>query len=166
MIGQKIDIWNWNWNFISQWMKHITFQSWPLPGLIIEVITAILEICPWRWEQRKKNQIYRKLRSFFRFVDKRAIYRLGIISLAHAPVHVTDFPVVNVHVDELSSARIWQHKLCATFTANVNINYRLPIKVYYHICTLRHITIEINEISTFLQFKNDLSRSLWLIYSQ
>jgi hypothetical protein len=26
------------------------------------------------------------------------------------PVHVIDFPVVNVHVDELSSARIWQHK--------------------------------------------------------
>jgi hypothetical protein len=25
--------------------------------------------------------------SFFRFVNKRAIYRLGIISLAHAPVH-------------------------------------------------------------------------------
>jgi hypothetical protein len=44
--------------------------------------------------------------SFFRFVNKRAIYRLGIISLA--PLHVTDFPVVNVHVDELSSARIWQ----------------------------------------------------------
>jgi hypothetical protein len=31
----------------------------------------------------------------------------GIISLAHAPVLVTDFSVVNVHVDELSSARIW-----------------------------------------------------------
>ena len=42
--------------------------------------------------------------SFFRFVNKRAIYRLGIISLAHVTVHVTDFPVVNVHVDELSSA--------------------------------------------------------------
>ena len=27
--------------------------------------------------------------SFFLFVNKRAIYRLGIISLAHAPVHVT-----------------------------------------------------------------------------
>ena len=53
--------------------------------------------------------------SFFHFVNKRAIYLLGIISLAHAPVHVTDSPVVNVHVDELSSARIWQHKLCATF---------------------------------------------------
>ena len=74
--------------------------------------------------------------SFFHFVNKQAIYRLGIISLAHAPVHVTDFPVVKVHVDELSSARIWQHKLCATLSANVNINYRLPIKVYYRICTV------------------------------
>jgi hypothetical protein len=58
------------------------------------------------------------------------------ISLAHVPVHVTDFPVVNVH-DELSSARIWQHKFCATLSANVNINYCLPIKVYYHIYTLK-----------------------------
>jgi hypothetical protein len=75
--------------------------------------------------------------SFFRFVKKRAIYRLGIISLEHALVHVTDFPVVNVHVDELSSARIWQHKLCATLYVNVNIDYRLSIKVYYRICTLK-----------------------------
>jgi hypothetical protein len=57
-----------------------------------------------------------------------AIYRLGIISLAHAPLHVTDFPVVNVPVNELLSARNWQHKLCAPLSANVNINYRLPIK--------------------------------------
>jgi len=71
--------------------------------------------------------------SFFRFVNKRAIYRLGIISLAHAPVHVIDFPIVNVHVDELSSALNWQHTLCVTLSANVNINYRLPIKVYYRI---------------------------------
>ena len=82
--------------------------------------------------------------SFFRFANKRAIYRLGILSLAHAPVHVTDFLIVNVPVDELSSARIGQHKLCATLSANVNINYRLPIKVYHRICTLRHIRIEIN----------------------
>ena len=75
--------------------------------------------------------------SFFSFVNKRSIYRLGIISLAHVPVHVTDFPVVNVH--ELLSARIWQHKLCATLSANVN--YRLSIKVYYRICTLRHIRV-------------------------
>ena len=81
--------------------------------------------------------------SFFRFVNKRTIYRLGIISLAHAPVHVTGFPVVNVHVDELSSFRIWQHKLCTTLSASVNTNYRLPIKAYYSSCTLRHIRIEI-----------------------
>jgi hypothetical protein len=81
--------------------------------------------------------------SFFRFVNKGAIYRLGIISLSNVPVHVTDFPVVNVPVDELSSARLSQHTLCATLSANVNINYRLPIKVYYCICTLRHIRIEI-----------------------
>ena len=81
--------------------------------------------------------------SFYRFANKQAIYRLGIFSLAHALVHVTDFPVVNVHVDELSSARIWQHKLCATLSAHVNINYCLSIKVYYRICTLRHNRIEI-----------------------
>jgi hypothetical protein len=33
---------------------------------------------------------------------------IDIISLAHAPVHLTDFSVVNIYVDELSSARIWQ----------------------------------------------------------
>jgi hypothetical protein len=80
--------------------------------------------------------------SFFRFVNKRAIYRLGIISFAHAQVHVTDFPVVNVHVDELSSARIWQHTLCATYSVNFNMNNRPPIKIYYRICTLKHIRIE------------------------
>jgi len=81
------------------------------------------------------------MRFFYLFVNKRAIYRLGIISLTHAPVHLTDFPVVNV--DELSFARIWQHKLCATLSASININYRHPIKVYYRICTLRHIRIDI-----------------------
>ena len=61
--------------------------------------------------------------SFFWSVIKRAIHWLGIISLAHVLVHVTDFPIVNVHVDELSSARIIrQHKLCATLSTNVNIN--------------------------------------------
>ena len=62
---------------------------------------------------------------------------------SHALAHVPDFPVVNVHVDELSSAGIWQHKLCMTLSAIVNINYRLPIKVYNCICTLKHIRIEI-----------------------
>jgi len=60
--------------------------------------------------------------------------------LAHAPVHVTDFSVVNVQVDELSSARIWQHKLCATYSASVNINNRLPIKVYTTVFVLLDIS--------------------------
>jgi hypothetical protein len=72
--------------------------------------------------------------------QQRAIYRLGMISLAHA----------TGACDWLSHRkctcwwiRIRQHKLCATLSTNVNINYRLPIKVYYSICTLRHIRIEI-----------------------
>ena len=49
------------------------------------------------------------------------------------------------------------HKLCATFSASVCINYRLPIKVYYRICTLRHIRIEINHGSqnVILSFNMD-----------
>jgi hypothetical protein len=43
--------------------------------------------------------------SFFRFVSKRTIYPLVIISLAHALVHVTDFPVIKVHADELSKTQ-------------------------------------------------------------
>jgi len=72
----------------------------------------------------RQSNLNSNMTSFFRFENKRASHRLGIISLAHAPVHVTDFSVVNVHVDELSSARIWQYKLCATFSAKVN--YQLP----------------------------------------
>ena len=70
-------------------------------------------------------------------------YSINTTDLPVVNVYVTDFPIVKVHGDELSSARIWQHKLCATLSTNVNINYRLPIKVYYSICTLRHIRIEI-----------------------
>ena len=50
---------------------------------------------------------------------------------------MTDFSLVNVLVVELLSARIWQHKLCATYSVNVDINNRLPIKIYYRICTLK-----------------------------
>jgi hypothetical protein len=56
---------------------------------------------------------------------------IGIISLAHAPVLVTDFSIVNVHIDELSSAQIWQHKLCATFYTNGNINCRLKLMLLF-----------------------------------
>jgi len=72
---------------------------------------------------------------------------IGIISLAHAPVPETDFFVVNVHVDELSSARIWKHKLCAKFSASVNINY------VYNVVRTTHFW----KISKFLGAKNPLS---------
>ena len=45
-----------------------------------------------------------------------------------APSIRLTFPVVKVHVDELLFAQTWKYKLCATLSANVNINYRLPSK--------------------------------------
>jgi hypothetical protein len=45
-----------------------------------------------------------------------------------------------------------ENTLCATFSANVNIKYRLPIKVYYR----RHIKIEINHGS---------QNVLWVLYA-
>jgi hypothetical protein len=90
---------------------------------LIWVLILLVKMCSKTLQQiAVKDTCNFKITSFFLFVIKRTIYRLSIISLAHAPVHVTDFPVVNVHVDELSSVRIWQHKLCAILSANVNIN--------------------------------------------
>jgi hypothetical protein len=106
---------------------------------------------------------YSNMTSFIRFVNKRAIYRSGIISLAHAPVHVTDFLVVNVHVDELSSVRIWQPKLCATLSANVNLNYRLPIKVYYRICTLK--TYQNRNISWKPEYVLSFNMGWWIKFT-
>jgi hypothetical protein len=60
---------------------------------------------------------------------------------------VTDLTVVKVHVDELSSAQIWQHKLCATLSANVHIHYRLPIKVCYR----NNLIVILCLISNFLE---------------
>ena len=65
------------------------------------------------------------------------ILKIHVTDFPILKIHGTDFPIlkiyvtdVKVHVDELLSAQIWQNKLCATLSANVNINYRLPIKVY------------------------------------
>ena len=62
--------------------------------------------------------------SFFRFVDKRTIYRW--------------YNLVHTCAGECEWLFHWQHKWCVTLSANVNINYRPPIKVYYRICNLRH----------------------------
>ena len=68
--------------------------------------------------------------SFFCFVNNRASYPLGIISLTHVPT----FPLTAYIVTRMmpiEGALLFElHILCATFFASVNINYRLPIKVY------------------------------------
>jgi hypothetical protein len=53
--------------------------------------------------------------SFFRFVDKRAIYRW--------------YNLIRTCAGECDWLYHWQHKLCATLSANVSINYRLTIKI-------------------------------------
>ena len=89
---------------------------------------------------------YSNMTSFFRFVNKRSSYPFGIISLAHAPANVTDFSIDSIYCKPNNADRgrsIIRVNLCATFSASVNINYCLPVKVDYRICTFRHIRIEI-----------------------
>ena len=43
--------------------------------------------------------------SFFRFVNKRASYPFGIISLAHAPVNVTDFSTGSINCNPNNADR-------------------------------------------------------------
>ena len=48
--------------------------------------------------------------SFFRFANKRAIYRLGIISLAHALVHLTEmYMLMNYRLLEFGSINYVRH---------------------------------------------------------
>jgi hypothetical protein len=75
------------------------------------------------WNLSGRDLIYISNQCLLKYVN--------LTPVAHAPVYVNDFPVVNVYVDELSSARIWQDKLCATCSANVDINNRLTINVCY-----------------------------------
>jgi hypothetical protein len=63
--------------------------------------------------------------------------RCAIKTCKHNIIVTADFPGVKVHVDELSSARIWQQKWCATLSANVNIAYCLSHQSNYIVCTVR-----------------------------
>ena len=87
-------------NLLEQFWQNI-FKCWPLTRPLKKCF-EISHDAPSKQPIENKQRVWRSnfnsnMTSFFRFVNKRAIYRLGIISLAHAPVHVTDFPVVNVH---------------------------------------------------------------------
>jgi hypothetical protein len=55
---------------------------------------------PSKWDAGYISEDYKRLGASTR-IKQQAIYQLGIILLVHAPVHATDFPIVNVHVDEL-----------------------------------------------------------------
>jgi hypothetical protein len=43
--------------------------------------------------------------SFFRFVNKQVSYPFGIISLAHAPMNVTDFSIGSINCDPNNADR-------------------------------------------------------------
>jgi len=83
------------WAFIVFFVSRSVVSMPALFYMFYHTISFNVNVCP-------SLITYYNMTSFFHFVNKRAIYRLGILSLAHALVHVTNFPV-----DELSSARIW-----------------------------------------------------------
>jgi hypothetical protein len=91
----------------------------------------------WMWSVWVTDDVqsisYSSMASFFRFVAKWAICRW--------------YNLIRTCAGECDWFFHWQHKLCATFSVSVNINYRLPFKLYYRIRTLRHIRIEINHVS-------------------
>jgi hypothetical protein len=58
--------------------------------------TCLLDILNPFLQKPEKN--YSNMTSFFRFVNKRASYPFGIISLALAPVNVTDFSIGSIYI--------------------------------------------------------------------
>jgi hypothetical protein len=48
-------------------------------------------------EQVQRSHFNSNITSFFRFVNKRASYTFGIISLAHAPVNVSEFSIGSIN---------------------------------------------------------------------
>jgi len=53
----------------------------------------------------KENIYNSNMTFFFGFVNKRASYPFGIISLAHAPVNVTDFSIVSINCNPNNADR-------------------------------------------------------------
>jgi hypothetical protein len=49
--------------------------------------------------------LYSNITSFFRFANKRASYSFGIISLAHAPVNVTDLAIGSINYNPNNADR-------------------------------------------------------------
>jgi hypothetical protein len=97
--------------------------------------------------------------SFFRFVDKWAIYRW--------------YNLIRTCAGECDWLFHWEHKLCAIFSANVNINYCLPIKVtqpevlYFHTMRCRLLvqaTIQTMRGYIFYKIRCVLDICLYLLF--
>lgn len=118
IISQKETEWIWkdmHWTLFQCYS--VPTMGWfkiHVPQIWISTVKKYFQNCIHKKWQHSLNLIqynsYSNMTLFFHFVNKWVIYQLDIIALDHASVHVTDFPVINVHVDELSSARIWHHK--------------------------------------------------------
>jgi hypothetical protein len=98
-----------NWGFIYFWKKKKEDIHWTPKyevNMIVFFKSQLIHVfTEWHLSEiyyYRINNIDSNMGSFFRFVKKPE--RLGIISLAHAPVHVTDFTVVYVHVEQLKVA--------------------------------------------------------------
>jgi uncharacterized protein YneR len=59
----------------------------------------------WYWQDNHMIVTHSNMTSFFRFVNKRASYPFGIISLAHAPVNVTDFSIGSINCNPNNADR-------------------------------------------------------------
>jgi hypothetical protein len=75
--------------------------------------------------------VYSNITSFFHFVNKRASYSFGIISLAHAPVNVTDFSIGsincypnNVQINWLRLSSLWYGNIVWTDVRRVSSSER------------------------------------------
>jgi hypothetical protein len=60
-------------------------------------------------EHQNGQKEHSNFTSFFRFVNKRASYPFGLISLAHAPVNVTDFSIgsLNCPIHVKTQSTFW-----------------------------------------------------------
>jgi hypothetical protein len=69
--------------------------------------------------------------SIFRFVNKQASYPFGIISLAHAPVNVTDFFIGSINCDILSRARKFTNIHHSMFKLNTLSGFHDLFRFWY-----------------------------------
>ena len=93
----------------------------------------------WRIQYYSKMLVITKIRVkvYCIYLTRRASSTFPILSIVKSAFGLRNLPDKDLNISLLRLRHF--HKLLY-----IDINYRLPIKVYYRICTLRHIRIEIN----------------------